>query len=355
MDYSLTLDEIAAVEKYQDNDFKIMNSLLRSGIESESRINTRNGKDYPYMTRDMMEQSLKDIQNLYSAIIKKYLANGSVKPVKLLYRGTKTSLVNSMQNSNSSFLSASTSIVQIMTFSRSFNKGSNIADETERAVLLIDGEVPWISIENEFGGGENEVLFVPSKVEIKDVQLTSNQKYGKEYIMKLSEIDIPEKTPSEIENMKTEILDKTEKISDYLKYILVIKDNPNFNQNPRTLAVMEEYSKWKELVIEYNYQQYRIIKNKLMGKNLSQKSDNQTATETYDNLSSKVEQEHFMKPEQTKEELLQLRDSLKATMLDMQQRGFDMPNFNDLFQEQSFSNVEQEDVEKVENNGRRMM
>lgn len=291
MDYSLTKDEIDAVEKYQDNDFKIMNSLLRSGIESEMRINSRNGKDYPYMTRNMMEQALKDIQNLYSAIIKKYLINGSVKPEKPLYRGTKISLIDSMQNNNSSFLSTSTSIVQTMTFSRSFNKGSNVADETERAVLLVDGEVPWLSIENEFGGGEDEVLFVPSKVEIKESQLTSNQRYGKEYIMKLSDIDIPEKTPEEIENIKNEILDKTEKMSDYLKYILVIKDNPNFNQNPRTLAVMEEYNKWKELVIQYNYQQYRIIKNKLMGKNLSQKSDNQSVTETYDNLRNKIEQE----------------------------------------------------------------
>ena len=108
MDYSLTPEEIQAVEKYQDNDFKIMNTLLRSGIESEFRINSRNGKDYPYMTRDMMEKSLNDIANLYSAIIKQYLSNGSKKPEKPLYRGTKISLVDSMQNSNSSFLSTST-------------------------------------------------------------------------------------------------------------------------------------------------------------------------------------------------------------------------------------------------------
>lgn len=32
-------------------------------------------------------------------------------------------------------------------------------------------------------------------------------------------------------------------MSDYLKYILVAKDNLNFNKNPRILAVIEEYSK----------------------------------------------------------------------------------------------------------------
>lgn len=355
MNYSLTSEEIAAIEKYQDNDFKIMNSLLRSGIESEMRINSRNGKDYPYMTRDMMEQSLNDIQNLYSAIIKRYLANGGIKPSRPLYRGTKVSLIDSMQNSNCSFISTSTSIVQTMTFSKSFNKGSKIADETERAVLLVDGEVPWINIENELGGGEDEVLFVPSKVKIKEAQLTPNQRYGKEFIMELSEIDIPEKTPEEISNMRCEILDKTEKMSNYLKYIFVIKDNPNFNQNPRTLAVIEEYSHWKELVIQYNYQQYRIIKNKLMRENLSSKKENQVTIDDYDSLKSKVEQEHFMKPNQTKEELIQLRDSLKNTVLNMKQRGVEIPDLNDLFQEQSSSNLEQESIEKLESTGRRMM
>jgi len=343
MDYSLTPEEIQAVEKYQDNDFKIMNTLLRSGIESEFRINSRNGKDYPYMTRDMMEKSLNDIANLYSAIIKQYLSNGSKKPEKPLYRGTKISLVDSMQNSNSSFLSTSTSIVQTMTFSRSFNKGSNVADESERAVLLVDGNVPWISIEKEFGGGEDEVLFVPSKISIEEANLTSNQRYGKEYIMRLSELDIPVKTLEEIEIMRKEILDKTEKMSDYLKYILVVKDNPNFNQNPRTLSVIDEYSKWKEMVIEYNYQQYIIIKNKLMGDTLSQNSV------VGDNLNSKVEQEHFMQTEPLKEELIRFMDSLKDTKSEMISRGFEMPNLDDIFDEK----VELENSEeKVEHIGR---
>lgn len=341
MDYSLTPEEIQAVEKYQDNDFKIMNTLLRRGIESEIRINSRNGKDYPYMTRNMMEKSLNDIANLYSAIIKQYLSNGSKKPEKPLYRGTKISLVDSMQNSNSSFLSTSTSIVQTMTFSRSFNKGSNVADESERAVLLVDGNIPWISIENEFGGGEDEVLFVPSKISIEESNLTPNQRYGKEYIMRLSELDIPVKTSEEIEMMRKEILDRTEKMSDYLKYIFVVKDNQNFHQNPRTLAVIEEYSKWKEMVIEYNYQQYRIIKNKLMGDTLSQNSV------VGDNLNSKVEQEHFMQTEPSKEELIRFRDSLKDTKSEMISRGFEMPNLDDIFDEKVELENSEEKVEFI--------
>lgn len=72
MNYELTNDEIKSIERYQDNDFKIINTLLREGIESEIRINSRNGKDYPFMTKDLMEQALNDIKNLYSAIIKNY-------------------------------------------------------------------------------------------------------------------------------------------------------------------------------------------------------------------------------------------------------------------------------------------
>ena len=339
MDYSLSIEEVKAVEKYQDNDFKIMNTLLRSGIESEIRINSRNGKDYPYMTKEMMDKSLNDIGNLYSAIIKQYLLNDSKKPEKPLYRGTKVSLVESMQNSNSSFLSTSTSIVQTMTFSRSFNKGSNIADESERAVLLVDGNVPWISIENEFGGGEDEILFVPSKISIEEANLTSNQRYGKEYIMRLTELDIPFKTPEEIEKMRNEILEKTEKMSDYLKYILVVKDNPNFNQNPRTLSVIEEYCKWKDLVIEYNYQQYRVIKNKLMGDNLTKNSV------VGEDIRVKVEQEHFMQSEKAKEELIRIRDSLKDTKSAMVERGFDMPGLEDIFDNKKEQEIKVENVE----------
>lgn len=110
MDYQLTKDEIAAIERYQDNDFKIINTLLREGLESEIRINRSNGKDYPFMTKDLMAKSLNNIKNLYSAIIKTYIKNGCQKPNKQLYRGTNQSLIESMNNNTSSFLSTTTNI-----------------------------------------------------------------------------------------------------------------------------------------------------------------------------------------------------------------------------------------------------
>ncbi|MBP3919951.1 MAG: hypothetical protein J6D28_00105 [Bacilli bacterium] len=50
------------------------------------------------MTKYLMEKSLNDIKNLYSAIIKLYVRNRSQKPNKQLYRGTKQSLIESMNS-----------------------------------------------------------------------------------------------------------------------------------------------------------------------------------------------------------------------------------------------------------------
>lgn len=264
MNYELTNDEIKSIERYQDNDFKIINTLLREGIESEIRINSRNGKDYPFMTKDLMEQALNDIKNLYSAIIKSYIKNGCKKPNKKIYRGTKQSLIKFLKNKNSSFLSTTTNINKTLTFSRTFNKGSKIADDSDRAILFINSNVPWIDIEEELGGIEDEILFVPSKMQIEEANITSNKKYGREYIVNLFEVDIPEKSPEEIEKVKNEILSNTEKMSEYLKYILSVKDIDDYSNNPRILNLIKEYDNWKSLIIQYSYQQYKIIKKELL-------------------------------------------------------------------------------------------
>ncbi|MCI8347733.1 MAG: hypothetical protein HFJ12_07330 [Bacilli bacterium] len=341
MDYQLTNDEKSSIERYQDNDFKIMNSLLRSGIESEIRINSRNGKDYPFMTKTLMKQSLEDIKNLYSAIIKSYIKNGSKKPEKQLFRGTKQSLIRAMNNSDSSFLSATANINQTLTFSRAFNKGSKVADDSDRAVLLIDSDVPWISIENELGGVEDAVLFVPSKVQVFETSTTNNQRYGKEYIAKLTEIDVPIKSQEEIEQMERQILENTEKMSGYLKYIMVVKDNSNFSQNPRTLNVIKEYENWKRLVVEYNHQQYLIVKNRLMDSRILSQSE-----EYLSQLNSKVEQEQFMNGNKDKEKMLNFKTRIEV----MKQLGFGFPNLDDFFDEKESI----EDAENIEQ-PRRMM
>lgn len=161
--------------------------------------------------------------------------------------------------------------------------------------------------------------------------------------MTLSEMDIPIKSQEEITLLKKEILDKTEKMSNYLKYILAVKDNPNFNKNPRTLAVIEEYSKWKEKVIQYNYQQYRIIKSKLMGTSLNQNDL------TSEGLRSKVEQELFMKTETLDQRENNRSDRLKDIKRKLMESGFEMPNLEEILKK---TNELESDDEIVENNGR---
>lgn len=346
MEYQLTDDEKSSIERYQDNDFKIINTLLRDGIESEIRINSRNGRDYPFMTKDLMEKSLNDIKNLYSAIIKSYMRNGSQKPSKQLYRGTKKSLIEKMNNKNGSFLSATTNINQTLPFSRAFNKGSATADDTDKAVLLINSNVPWISVENELGGFEDEILFVPSKIEIAETNTPSDKKYGKEYIAYLSEMDILTRTPEEIEQMKSQILSNTERMSEYLKYILAIKDNPNFNNNPRTFNVIKEYEDWKKLVVEYNHQQYRIIKNKLIGIPSLHQND--------EKLSSKVEQEHITEvPINPQSEKLY---SLKKRIEQMKKENSEFLDLESIFSDNDdTNNLDSEHIEPVEHTGKRVM
>lgn len=49
-------------------------------------------------------------------------------------------------------------------------------------------------------------------------------------------------------------------MSEYLKYILSIKDIDDYSNNPRILNLIKKYDNWKSLIIQYSYQQYRIIK-----------------------------------------------------------------------------------------------
>lgn len=111
-------------------------------------------------------------------------------------------MIKFLKNKNSSFLSTTTNINKTLTFSKTFNKGSKIADDSDRAILFINSNVSWIDIEEELGGIEDEILFVTYKMQIEEANITSNKKYGREYIANLFEGDIPSKAPEEIEKMK---------------------------------------------------------------------------------------------------------------------------------------------------------
>jgi hypothetical protein len=126
------------------------------------------------------------------------------------------------------------------------------------------------------GGMEDEIIFLPAKVKVTPINTNLDTKLGKTYKMTLSELDIPEKTEEEIECMRKTILDNTETMSDYLKLILEAEKDSSLNNTQQLAFATQEYKKWKELVVSYNHQQYRVLRNQIIDnvedkKNISSK------------------------------------------------------------------------------------
>lgn len=251
MDYTLTSDEIFAIEKFQGSSFKIIDALMKEGIESELRTNSKeNG--FPFLTREVLEQTLDDIRNLFSAITKSYMKKGGLKSSKALFKILPKSIVSSLNNRVVSFVTANSEL------------GSNVLPKTnDTAFLLIDGNVPWVSLSSLDDGAE-EIMFAPGKMRITEAILTTTAKYGKEYVASLDDIDIPAMDEKQVVDLKDKILEATEKMSEYLKYILATVDKPNFNNNPQAMSVIKEYSEWKKALVIYNLEQYRQVKAKVM-------------------------------------------------------------------------------------------
>ena len=151
-----TEEEYVALARYQDEDYRIINSLLRRGFSSEAEIDNLNTGDYPFLTRDDMNSYLSCISLIYSAILRTYQANGCVTPNKTIYRGTQTHIAEAMDGEECSFLSTTTSLSQTRCFSAVYTREG--FDGKRRAVALIDGHVPWINIDELMGGMEDDFL-----------------------------------------------------------------------------------------------------------------------------------------------------------------------------------------------------
>lgn len=269
-----TEEETVALARYQDEDYRIINSLLRRGYSSEAEIDNLNTGDYPFLTRDDMDSYLSCISLIYSAILRTYQANGCVNPDKTIYRGTQTHIAEAMDGEECSFLSTTTSLSQTRSFSAVYTREG--FDGKRRAVALIDGHVPWINIDELMGGMEDEIIFVPAKVKVEPIETDINPLRGKTYKMTLTELDIPEKSPEEISEMRTSILEQTETMSGYLKIILQDKRKPGTLDSKTVEFATIEYNKWKDLVVSYNHQQYRVLRNQIINgvedkKNISSK------------------------------------------------------------------------------------
>ena len=267
-----TEEETVALIRYQDEDYVIINSLLRRGYSSELQIDYRNNIEFPILTKEDMDGYLSCIGLIYSTILRTYQANGCNAPNKTIYRGTQTDIVEAMDGEECSFLSTTTSLAQTRCFSSVYTKDG--LDTKRRAVAIIEGNVPWINIDEIMGGMEEEIIFVPAKVKVEPIETDINPLRGKTYKMTLTELDIPEKSPEEISMMRTSILDSTETMSGYLRLILENRRNPGSIDGDTLKFATQEYNKWKDLVVDYNHQQYRVLRNQIINedkKNISSK------------------------------------------------------------------------------------
>ena len=179
-----------------------------------------------------------------------------------------------MDGKECSFLSTTTSLAQTRCFSSVYTRDG--FDSKRRAVAIIDGNVPWINIDEIMGGMEEEIIFVPSKVKVEPIETDIDPLRGKTYKMTLTELDIPEKSTEEVEMMRTSILNQTDTMSSYLRLILEDKRKPGSIDKKTIDFVTEEYSKWKDLVVDYCHQQYRVLRNQIINsvedkKNISSK------------------------------------------------------------------------------------
>ena len=266
IEMDFTDDEMKALARYQNIDYRVINSLLRHGYESEKTINERAGRDYPYLTRDMLNEYLFCIDQIYSVILKAYRYNNYLPPDKVTYRGTQKAILEAMNNDECSFLSTSTSHIQTRNFSVLYSK-DGIKNDSERAIAIVEGNIPWIDLDEFMGGMEGEIIYVPAKVSVTPIDTNLDPKLGKTYKMTLSELEIPEKTEEEIKGMRKTILDKTETMSDYLKLILEAQTNLSLQNTPQLAFATKEYCNWKDLVVSYNHQQYRLLKNNIIEQN----------------------------------------------------------------------------------------
>lgn len=289
----ITEIEKKALEEYQDNYYKIVNTLLRKGITSEQTINSKNGKDYIAPSNEELEKAIDNIKNIYSAIIKSTL-NGNNIEDKPLYRGTQITLIEQMRKNGeeTSFLSTTTNKNQTRAFSRTFSKDKSVDTEYDKAFLKVEGNVPHINLEEFLGGMEDEVIFVPARAEIIDgIDGISDQDekhtklYGKPYTLKLIPLEIPEMSNQEILKLKESIFSRNEKMGKIIEAILQMQQTPDLVDAENMDYLIQQYSKWKDDVISYCHQEFRIIQKELEQNYLTEKLGKETHDEQNDTIS----------------------------------------------------------------------
>lgn len=261
----VTPQEEKSIKGYQGTDYLIINTLLRRGIKSELRILSRGVKNFELPENEELEEVIENIKNIYAGIIRRSLANENAQLEQPLFRGTKISTIERMmkQDKEVSFLSTTTNAYETAKFSKTDGKGAI----QERAIALVEGNVPFLNIEELLGGMEAEVLFAPANLEItegiQNPNVNINPVLGKQYTIRLTPVEIPELSESEVSQLRESVLSKSKEINEILKEIVILKVSTEGKDIDRLNALIEQYSRWKDDMISYCYQEFRKIKKEI--------------------------------------------------------------------------------------------
>ena len=153
-----TADEYQAIIDYISNGFNGVNVLLSKGITK--RELEQEAKYLPKTIKEFQD-NIKTVVDLYKAIRKNYILNGSKSYSQKIFRGDRSG------KESTHFLSTSDSIRQALRFTQRRQKSG------EGLLLIIESEnVPYLNV-NEFFtmdavGDEKEILFIPC--EFKNAQ-----------------------------------------------------------------------------------------------------------------------------------------------------------------------------------------
>ena len=159
-------EEYKAICEYKGNSFAIMNVLLNRNV---SKRELRGKYVHKQVVRDA--ESLIDniiyIFNMYSAILKNYILNGSKPLERKVFRGMSDGIMNT------SFISTSESVWTALGFVKSIEK---IRDEKGLLLMIDTKNVPWVELTNILPTGigadeEPEILFLPFQVD--DIEVSN--------------------------------------------------------------------------------------------------------------------------------------------------------------------------------------
>lgn len=161
-------EEYKAICEYKGNSFAIMNVLLNRNV---SKRELRGKYVHKQVVRDAesLRENINKIFNMYSAILKNYLLNGSKPLERKVFRGMSDGIMNT------SFISTSESVWTALGFVKSIEK---IRDEKGLLLMIDTKNVPWVELTNILPTGigadeEPEILFLPFQVdniEVSDLE-----------------------------------------------------------------------------------------------------------------------------------------------------------------------------------------